>query len=361
MLINPYDSERYSHHEALELFIRLLEVPSPPGREERLAQIVGSLLEEMGYAFERDGAGNLTVRLDGGASSTGSSAGKLLFSAHMDEIGMVVTAIEPDGVLKVNRSGGLYPAKIGEGPVDIVGDGEILSGVLCMGSMHRPDAATHQFTWNDVYVVTGLQRQKLEALGVRVGSSIVPARFRCGPYLFGEADDPLVAAWTFDDRMGVVTLLRLLASIKKEGIMPARPTLVCFTVCEEGGCQGAAVVAQRERPEVFVAIDGCPIPPGVEMKLDGRPGIWSKDRSTNFDQALIGDFSRAAREAGTELQVAVYSAAYSDSSKAYEVGAAERVATLGQVRENSHGYEVARLSVFDNLLKTLVQFLKTWK
>ena len=54
-------------------------------------------------------------------------------------------------------------------------------------------------------------------------------------------------------------------------------------------------------------------------------------------------------------------AAFSDASKAYEVGAADRVATLGQVRENSHGYEVARLSVFDNLLKTLVQFLKTWK
>ncbi len=339
------------------MFTRLLEVPSPPGREERLAQVVGSILEELGFAFERDGAGNMTVRLDGRESE----AGKLLFSAHMDEIGMVVTAIEPDGALKVDRSGGLYPAKIGEGPVDIIGDGEIVSGVLCMGSMHRPDAASHRFTWEEVYVATDLPREKLETLGVRVGSSIVPARFRCGPFLFGDEDDPLVAAWTFDDRIGVVTLLRLLAAVKRENIVPPRPTLVCFTVHEEGGCQGAAVVAQRELPEVFVAIDGCPIPPGVEMKLDGRPGIWSKDRLTNFDQALIGDFLRAAREAGTELQVAVYSAAYSDSSKAYEVGAAERVATLGQVRENSHGYEVARLSVFDNLLNTLVQFLKTWK
>ncbi len=357
MLITQHDRKRYSEHAALKLFMRLLEVPSPPGREERLAQVVGSILDELGFAYELDGAGNMTVRLEG----SDPSLGKTLFSAHMDEIAMVVTGLESDGSLKVDRSGGLYPVKIGEGPVDVVGDGEIVSGVLCMGSMHRPDAATHQITWDDVRVATGLSTEALAGMGVRVGSSVVPSRFRCGPFVFGEEHDPLVAAWTFDDRMGVVTLLRLLAALKEEKIVPARPTLVCFTVHEEGGCQGAAVVAQRERPEIFVAIDGCPIPPGVDMKLDGRPGIWSKDRSTNFDQGLIGDFSRAAREAGTELQVAVYSAAFSDASKAYEVGAAERVATLGQVRENSHGYELARLSVFDNLLKTLVRFLKTWK
>lgn len=341
----------------MQLFMRLLEVPSPPGREERLAQVVGSIVDELGFAYERDGAGNITVRLEG----RDASRGKLLFSAHMDEIGMVVTGIESDGSLKVDRSGGLYPAKIGEGPVDIVGDGEVVSGVLCMGSMHRPDAATRQITWDDVHVATGLSVEMLAGMGVRVGSSVVPSRFRCGPFVFGEENDPLVAAWTFDDRMGVVTLLRLLEVIKKEKIIPVQPTIICFTVREEHGLHGAAVVAQRERPEIFVAIDGCPMPPGVDIKLDGRPGIWSKDRSVHFDQALIGDFSRAARQAGTELQVAVYSAAFSDASKAYEVGAADRVATLGQVRENSHGYEVARLSVFDNLLKTLVQFLKTWK
>lgn len=282
MLITQHNSERYSKHGALKLFMRLLEVPSPPGREERLAQVVGSIIDELGFAYEKDGAGNITVRLDG----QDPSRGKLLLAAHMDEIGMVVTGIESDGRLKVDRSGGLYPVKIGEGPVDIVGDGKIVSGVLCMGSMHRPDAATHQITWNDVYVATGHSAEVLAGRGVRVGSSIVPSRFRCGPFVFGEEKDPLVAAWTFDDRMGVVTLLRLLEVIRDEKIFPAQPMLVCFTVHEEGGSQGAAVVAQRERPEIFVAIDGCPIPPGVDMKLDGRPGIWSKDRSTNFRSGI---------------------------------------------------------------------------
>ena len=343
-------------HPALKLFRQLLAVPSPSGREERLAEVVRGLLDDLGYAHETDGAGNVTVRLPG----KDAAARPMMFAAHMDEISMVVTAVEDDGRLKVDRSGGLHPCKIGEGPVEVVGDKGIVTGVLSMGSMHRPDAASRQITWDDVRILTGLTAAQLRQTGVRPGSTAVPARFRCGPVTFGDEADPLVAAWTFDDRMGVVALLRLLEALREEDITPAVPTLVCFTVHEEGGCHGAKVLAQRERPEVFIAIDGCPMPPGSGLALDGRPATWSKDSGTHFDQRLVCAFCAAARAAGTELYTPVYAAAASDATAAYAVGAAERVATIGHVRESSHGFEVARLSVFDNLLATLVQFIRTW-
>jgi len=343
-------------HPALKLFRQLLAVPSPSGREERLAGVVRGRLDHLGYAHETDGAGNVTVRLAG----KDAAARSLILAAHMDEIAMVVTGVEEDGRLKVARSGGLHLAKIGEGPVEIVGDEGILTGVLSMGSMHRPDADSRQITWEDVHILTGLTAEQLRQAGVRPGSTAVPARFRCGPMTFGDEADPLVAAWTFDDRMGVVALLRLLETVLEEGITPGTPTLVCFTVHEEGGCHGAKVLAQRERPEVFIAIDGCPIPPGSGLALDGRPATWSKDSHGHFDQQLVRALCAAARAAGTELYTPVYAAAGSDASAVYAVGAAERVATVGHVRENSHGFEVARLSVFDNLLGTLVEFVRTW-
>jgi len=189
----------------------------------------------------------------------------------------------------------------------------------------------------------------------------VPTRDRRGPVVFGDPADPLVAAWTFDDRMGCVALLRLLEVLKSEGTRPARPTILAFTVHEEGGCYGARVLAQRERPEVFIAVDGCPMPPGSGLALDGRPGAWSKDRAVHFDQRLVQALCEAAMRAGTSLYTPVYDGAFSDASAVYEVGAAERVATVGHVRESSHGYEVARLSVFDNLLATLVEFTRSWE
>jgi putative aminopeptidase FrvX len=154
----------------------------------------------------------------------------------------------------------------------------------------------------------------------------------------------------------------LLREMKKRNIVPARPTIIAFTVHEEGGCHGAKVLAHREKPEVFIAVDGCPMAPGSGLVLDGRPATWSKDAKAHLDQRLMRDFCRAAREAGTELQVVVLGGyAYSDATSVYDSGGAPRVGILGHVRENSHGFEVARLSVFDNLHKTLVRFIETWE
>jgi putative aminopeptidase FrvX len=103
------------------------------------------------------------------------------------------------------------------------------------------------------------------------------------------------------------------------------------------------------------------MPPGAPLSLDGRPGVWSKDRRAVYDQRLLKDLCAAALDAGTELQPVAYDASATDASLVYSVGAAARAACVGHVRENSHGYEVARLSVFDNLFKTLVQFISTWE
>ena len=158
--------------------------------------------------------------------------------------------------------------------------------------------------------------------------------------------------------MGVVMLLMLLQSIKDKGIQPHHPTIVAFTVQEEIGGHGARVLAQRLEPEIFIAVDGCPMLPGTSLQLDGRPGIWSKDRLAAYDQRLLEDLSVNALQAGTELQPVVYDATASDASCVQTV---PRIACVGHVRENSHGFEVARLSVFDNVINTLVQFVESWE
>lgn len=339
-------------HPALQLFSDLL-VPAPTGREAALAAIVRQKLTGWDMAHEQDGMGNVLVRLDGRSPQ----APLIMYAAHLDEIGLVVTKINDDGSLQVNRTGGLMPWKLGEGPVEILGDQESIVGVLSMGSTHRADAAQQAITWEDVRMLTGLSPAQLKAAGVRPGSTGVPTRERRGPVLFGDPDDPLVAAWTFDDRMGVVALLRLLKRLKEEGIRPFHPSLIAFTVSEEVGGHGAKSLAMREQPEIFISVDGAPIPPGTPLELDGRPAIWSKDRLGHYDQPLLQALCQAALDAGTELQPVVYDSAASDASLVYYAGGAQRIACMGQVRANSHGYEVARLSVFDHMLETLVQFV----
>ncbi len=348
--------QTFTDHSALALFTELLAVPSPSSREEGVAAIVRAKLDSWGYTHQTDGTGNVFVRLAGRKTD-----GPLCcYASHMDEIGMVVTRIEADGSLRVDRSGGLYAWKHGEGPVEILGDTGSITGILSMGSTHT--TATNQaIEWTNVRVLTGLSPAQLAAVGVRPGSLGVPVRAVCGPIVFGDPADPLVGAWTFDDRMGVVALLRLLETLKRENLQPALPTLVAFTVSEEVGGLGAKVLAHREKPDIFIAVDGCPMPPGTPLVLDSRPGIWSVDSSAPYDQSLLRDLCKAANTAGTALQPVAYNRAASDASLVYAAGLVQRIACFGHIRENSHGYEVARLAVFDNVLKTLVQFVTTWQ
>ncbi len=345
-------TDRLVTHPALQLFEELL-VASPSGREWDLAKRIREKIEIMGWAGETDAAGNVFVKVDG----SDPNAPLVCLAAHMDEIGMVVIRIEGDGTLKVDRSGGLRPWKLGEGPVEILGDRDTIIGVFSMGSTHTSGSGSQAVRWEDCRVLTGLNPATLAEAGVRPGTYALPVRSRRGPVVFGDPQDPLAGAWTFDDRIGVVTLLRLLERMKTLDAQPGNPLLVAFTVSEEISGQGAKALVRRFDPEVFIAVDGAPIPPGAPLELDGRPGIWARDRQATYDPRLLVELMEAAVRAGTGLQPVVYEATASDASMAAASLGVPRIACVGQVRENSHGYEVLRVAVLDNLLDTLYQFL----
>jgi putative aminopeptidase FrvX len=342
-------------HPAIKLFEELL-VPSLSGGEKGVAEIIRNKITKYGYAQETDPAGNVIVRLP----SRDPKAPLFVFASHMDEIGMVVTNIEDNGDIKVTRSGGLHPQKLGEGPLDILGDQKTIQGILSMGSTHTPKAVDELVTWENVRVITGLTPDELKDAGVRPGTAALPTRERRGPVIFGDEANPLVGAWTFDDRMGCVTLLRLLETLKIMAITPNFPAIVAFTTREEIGGHGAKYLARSTNPEVFISVDGSPITPGSPLQIDGRPGIWSKDRIAQYDQDLLLAFSEAALRAGTDLQSAVFDGAASDASLVSYALGVPKIVCIGHVRENSHGYEVAKLAVFDNLLKTLIEFFNSY-
>ncbi len=354
----------YDQDPNLLLLADLLKIPAPSGREERMATEISRRISELGRRAFQDAQGNVWTEIPGRDSDLGA----LALASHMDEISMVITGIEADGQLRVQRSGGLHPWKLGEGPVEIVGDlDHTVVAHLSFGSGHTNDpqdpitqfaSGARGITWPDCRLLTGLDPEELRSAGIRVGSCAVPVAAVRGPHLFGSPDDPLVSAWILDNRGGSLTLLRLLQRIEESGLVPRRTLNLCFMVQEEHGLLGARGWAQRNPVEIFIAVDSSPMPRDVELSLDGRPATWSKDSGVHFDQFLIRDLAQAAAKAGTELQYAVYSAAASDATGVLDSGGAPRAATIGYPRANSHGYEVSRLSVFENLIATLFEYVK---
>ncbi len=142
----------------LSLLERLLSVPAPSRYEDRLAEIVRNEIRDIGLEPTTDPSGNVYVHLEGqtdaknadAKNAEAKNAGTMLMAAHMDEVGAVVQAIDPDGRLRVDRSGRTSAKKFGEGPVEIVGDYQNIIGVLGFGTGHAAsplDVANDEFGW----------------------------------------------------------------------------------------------------------------------------------------------------------------------------------------------------------------------
>src|SRR4051812_13925159 len=94
-----------------------------------MREAIARHVDGLGLKHRADAKGNLLV---------GSSDPKIVVTAHMDEVAMIVRRIEIDGRLTVGPLGGLFPWKLGEGPVQVLAT-EPLNGVISFGSIHTAD------------------------------------------------------------------------------------------------------------------------------------------------------------------------------------------------------------------------------
>lgn len=341
--------------QVLDRFKSLLYVPAPSSREQHIAAEISTQLEAMGLDPQSDPGGNVWVDLPGEESSLPT----WLYGAHTDEISMVVTKVRDDGNLEVTRSGSLYTFKIGETPVEVLGDSGTILGVLSMGSMHIPHEKRKAVEWEGTWITTGLTSTQLRRKGIRPGSMAVPHPSVRGPAVFGDPENPMVGSWTFDDRLGCALQLEVLQGMVDAGTKPRRNSVFAFVHNEEIGGYGAKNLARKLSPEAFIAIDGAPMPPDSPLVFNDQPVAWSKDTISHYDHALLLELLAAGREVGVDIQTVVYSSAASDASMAFAAGLVDRALVFGCVRENSHGYELIRLAVLENSLKALAHFVAT--
>lgn len=330
----------------------LLRVGSPSGREHEMARCIAEKVAKIGLQPEIDQSGNVLVRIGG----EDRDAQPWVLAAHMDEIGLVVTHIEEDGHLGISRSGGLEPHKIGERAVEVLGDHAKIVGIISFGSGHSVGESSTD--WRSAKIITGLSLAALSAAGVRAGSPAVPTFAGRGPWILGERDAPLVAAWSLDDRAGVAVLLEVLRNVHAKSLRPRAPLIISFTVHEEGGGHGVKSLAMRERPQALIAVDGCPWHSGCGFDVNDKPVIWAKDRLTHYDHAISTMLIASAENAGCGWQAAVVPQAYTDASAAYSVGVAPAVGVIGHSRFNSHGTEVSHINAFDNIARTLLNLIQ---
>jgi putative aminopeptidase FrvX len=233
----------------------LTEAYGVSGHEGNVREAVKKLLP--GWAKpETDAAGNLVLKF--GGAKANSSARKLVFVAHMDELGYQVRSIEPDGRLVMEVLGGGY-TEFFQGHAMLLhqADGGTVGGVLELPEKwdqpgfewpHGPKTMDDAVR---LYVGTRSAEETAQ-LGIKVGDwATIPKQYR--PLLGTRAN-----ARSFDDRVGCVALIEAAKALGPD--LGDRQVTFIWSTEEEVGLKGAAAAAERmakdgNAPDFVFAID----------------------------------------------------------------------------------------------------------
>ena len=278
-----------------DLLIELCSIPGPSGFEERAAEHVKSLFEPYMDETRIDVIGNVI-----GVRRCGlEGARKMMFDAHIDEIGLVVTGAE-EGFLRFAPLGGLDARMLPASGVAIMTDPP-LYGVVCAMPPHvlKKEDSEKNIKIEDMFIDVGMTQE--EAVGAIPPGT--PGVMDCGARRFGENG---VCGKALDDRAGIAAIIRALEMLKDARL--GVDLYVMASVQEEVGTRGAAPGVYAIHPDVCYVVDV-----GHAKTPDSKPAEVSDElgggviisRGPNINAELAETAVRLAREKDIKFQIDV--------------------------------------------------------
>lgn len=271
--------------ETKELLKLLCAAPGVSGDEAAARETVKTLFAPLGEV-KTDALGNVLC------TYTGTGHGrKILLDAHLDQIGLCVLEITPEGFLRTAPCGGADKRVLCGAEVTVHGKQD-LYGVVTSTPPHLQKDGDEKTLPDTVFIDIGLaadEAKTLVAAGDRVSLR----------YSFTELFNELVSAPALDDRAGIAVLYRALEFLKIRGCGDT-VTVVCSTREEttEGGAKSAAFNAQAD---LCIAVD-VSFAKTPDAKAE-ECGELSKGPMIGFAPSLTHDVSVGLRQIAAEQQI----------------------------------------------------------
>ena len=221
------------------LLEKLTQIWGAAGYETAVRSCIEEIVAPFADEMWTDAVGNLIV-CKKGTGTDGTK--KIMYAAHMDQIGFMVKNIEENGLIRIcnmgwNWAGSAYNERVifRNGTIGVVG---------CYGPIEE---AKNQI--EKLFVDIGASNREEAMEYVRIGDCCVfegaYRRLACGR----------ICAKALDDRLGCYQLIQAL--MENPGSYP-NDCYYCFVVQEELGCRGSQVAAQQILPDIGIAVDITP-------------------------------------------------------------------------------------------------------
>lgn len=328
----------------------LSELNAVSSREEAVREYIRNRIKGKVDKFETDNLGNLLA-----VTGENKKGPKVMLSAHMDEVGLMVVGIDNSGLLKIKPMGGIDERVLLSKRV-VIGPNKI-PGVIGAKPIHLQEREEREKPVKipSLFVDIGAKDKNDAEKDVNIGDL---AAFDIKA---GEFGDRMFKGKALDDRVGCAVLLNLIENTYDF------PVYYAFTVQEEVGLRGATVAAFRINPDLALGFEGTSagdVPASKKHKQSTRigrgPAISFMDRSVIVNQALVGRLIEVARESGIAYQ---FRESITGGTEAGAINQSRAGITAGIIsvpcRYIHSPVSVLNLDDYENTIKLADAFLKS--
>jgi len=223
--------------------IELSEAGGISGYEAPVRALIRDAWDGLATDFSVDGLGTLLATCPG---SGPEPRHRILVTAHMDEIGLMVTRVE-DEFLRVTPVGGIDRRVLPGQPVIVHGDKD-LPGLIGSRPPHVLSSAERKKYpgYDDLVIDTGLSARQLKRT-VKVGS---PVTFAQSGVKLGSG---IISGKAMDNRASIACMTQLLHELQITAHQ--WDVLVAATVQEEVTLGGGRTIAWRTQPDIAIVVD----------------------------------------------------------------------------------------------------------
>ena len=330
-----------------EFLYEMLDTMSVSGNEIGLQKKVMAEIKPYADEIRTDYTGNVICVLNPDADF------KVLLAGHIDEIGLIVTHIGSDGLLKVAKAGGIRPSVYPGHQVMIHHGEEKVPGVVILNDNMKGDIKD-----KDLYIDIGAKDAEDARKYVEEGDPV-----HLHTYHLPLRND-LLCARAIDDRGGAFIVLEALKLAKEMGCKIG--VYAATTVGEETTMRGAYWAASRVKPNVAIAVDvtyaqdypGTDPAESGDVKLGAGPVICN----SSIANKKVNDLLKAcAKENGIPFQVESFLVRTgTDADKMHQSADGVVTALLSLPLRYMHSpSEVCHIQDIEHAIKLLGTFLCT--
>ena len=330
---------------------QMLLVESECGNEREFSEYCAELLKK--YTAPE----NISIdRLNNVIAYIGDrSKKKIMLTAHLDELSMIVTGITDEGFLRVYRVGGVDRRTLLSSEVTVAG----IDGIVCSTPPHllKPGEANKVPEYKDICIDLGLKAEEVKKrvkIGDRVRVKAPVTELLNGRFASKALDDKLCC-------FAILTALKKLRKLIEHNELDCC-LVVMFASEEEVGSRGATVGTYGVEPDEALVLD-VTFAKQADAAGHGLGEGAVIEFSSFFDRKLMKAVDKAAKDAKIKHQYEATGAAYgTDADTIPMIGNGVRTGLISiPIRYMHTPVEVGDMEDVESAADILAAYIRTYE